>query len=182
MKQLLASVYGKLTVLKKLKNFTDFKLRKQLVQSLLLSKIDFNDVVFSSLTTTNMKKLNRLLLAVASFVYSRYATQNDIIKLNWLPIQERRDYNYLKAIHKAIYDETWPDINKIDIYTNSRNLRGKNDLRLKPSNITGCFQNSASLLLNNLPVVIRNDQNYKSFCSTTRQYLMDQAIARNLIF
>ena len=110
-KQLLASVYGKLTVLKKLKNFTDFKLRKQLAQSLLLSKIDFNDVVFSSLTTTNMKKLNRLLLAVASFVYSRYATQNDIIKLNWLPIQERRDYNYLKAIHKAIYDETWPDIN-----------------------------------------------------------------------
>ena len=52
-KQLLASV----TVLKKLKNFTDFKLRKQLAQNLLLSKIDFNDVVFSSLTTTNMKKI-----------------------------------------------------------------------------------------------------------------------------
>ena len=47
LQEVISSCYGKLLVLKKLKNFTTFKLRKQLAECLILSKIDFNDHVYS---------------------------------------------------------------------------------------------------------------------------------------
>ena len=46
----LSSCYGKLTVLRKLKNFTPFHLRKHLAEALILSRIDFNDHVYSPLS------------------------------------------------------------------------------------------------------------------------------------
>ena len=61
----ISSVYGKLSILKKLKNFVNFKVRKLLAQSLLLSQIDFGDPVYSPISLKNMNKLQRLQRAVA---------------------------------------------------------------------------------------------------------------------
>ena len=44
--QLLKSCYGTLRTLRKLKHFTDFLLRRHLAESLILSKIDYCDIVF----------------------------------------------------------------------------------------------------------------------------------------
>ena len=60
LKELSCSSYGKLSVLKKLKHFTTLKLRKQLAESLVLTKVDFNDYVYSPLTITQINKLQRL--------------------------------------------------------------------------------------------------------------------------
>ena len=53
---IITSCYGKLSVLKKLKNFTTFNLRKQLAERLISSKVDFEDHVYSPLT--NVKNCN----------------------------------------------------------------------------------------------------------------------------
>ena len=66
LQEIISSCYGKLSVLKKLKNFTTFKLRKQLAECLILSKIDFNDHVYSLLTIAQVNKLQRLQKAAAS--------------------------------------------------------------------------------------------------------------------
>ena len=47
LQEIISSCYGKLSVLRKLKNFTTLKLRKQLAECLILSKIDYNDHVYS---------------------------------------------------------------------------------------------------------------------------------------
>ena len=45
-KHLAASCYGTLATLKKIKNFTNYRLRKHLSESLVLSRLDFSDIVF----------------------------------------------------------------------------------------------------------------------------------------
>ena len=141
----------------------NFKVRKLLAQSLLLSQIDFGDPVYSPMSLKNMNKLQRLQRAVASFVYGRYVSTTDVIKLNWLPIKERREFNILKLVHKAIHDPNWPVINKIEIRNHNRILRGNNNIELQRSKISGNFQDTASIYFNNLPSSLQNITSFNSF-------------------
>ena len=179
-KKTISSVYGKLAVIRKLKHFVDFKTRKMIAQSLLLSHIDFGDMIYAPLTKQNEAKLHRLQLAIASFVIGKYASIHDILKLNWLPVRERRCFNYLKCTHKAIHDPTWPNINKLEVRTHQRSLRNNNTIEIKHSNIKGTFQQQSSHIFNSLPQSIRNTVSFNEFCNKSRRYLMDSATARSL--
>jgi hypothetical protein len=57
-----------------------------------------------------MKRLTRVQSSAAGFVTNRYATEKDVIKLGWLPLQERREHNLLKLAHKALHRHSsqWP--------------------------------------------------------------------------
>ena len=128
LQEIISSCYGKLSVLKKLKNFTTFKLRKQLAECLILSKIHFNDHVYSPLTSAQVNKLQRLQKAAASFACGKDVSTKDILKLSWLPVEERRVFSCMKLAYKAIHFESWPTINQIEIKTTARILRSSKDL------------------------------------------------------
>ncbi len=53
---LLPSCYATLSVLRKLRNFAPFHVRKRLVESLVLSKLDYCNVIFSSLPDYQLKR------------------------------------------------------------------------------------------------------------------------------
>ena len=117
--------------------------------------------------------------AIASFVCNKYATKSEIIKLKWLPIEERRDFNMLKMIHKAIHNPNWPVINKITTQCSSRKTRSADDIRILPSKINGTFQDQAAKLFNELPSGIRNENNYNLFRTKVKAILFDQAMAKS---
>ena len=71
-KHLAASCYGTLATLKKVKNFTNYKLRKDLAESLVLSRLDFSDIVFYPLSENLLKKLQHIQFSAASFVTGHY--------------------------------------------------------------------------------------------------------------
>ena len=104
------------------------KLRKKLAESLVLTKVDFNDYVYSPLTITQINKLQRLQKVAASFVLGWYASSADILKLNWLPKVERGECNCMKMAFKAIHNENWPSINRIEIMKTSRTLRNSSEV------------------------------------------------------
>ena len=178
LQEIISSCYGKISVLKKLKNFTTFKLRKQLAECLILSKIDFNDHVFSPLTNAQINKLQRLQKAAASFVFGRYVSTKDILKLRWLPVEERRVFNCMKLAYKAIHHENWPTINKLEIKTTGRMLRNSNELKLTPSMINGTFQDQTSKEFNRLPSTIRHENTLSSFCNSLEKELFKRASDR----
>ena len=70
------SCYSSIRILKKVKNFADYRLRKHLVESLILSKLDYCDTVFYPLPDFLVKRLQRVQFAAASFVEGRYV--NDV--------------------------------------------------------------------------------------------------------
>ena len=92
------------------------------------------------------------------FVLGHYVKNyRDVLKIGWLPINERRDLNLLKSCFKALQNtETWPDYLKIIKQECPKELRSSNSIRLVVPTENGTFQDNASKLFNNLPETIRN--------------------------
>ena len=179
-KHVLSTCYGKLSVLRKMKNFTSFSARKMLAQSLILPKIDFNEYVYSPLTQCQLKKLQRLQKAAASFVLKRYAHTEDILKIGWLPIAERREFNILKLAFKAVNNKNWPEMNKLDIQTCNRTLRSSNEIRLRPSMIRNTLQDAAANSFNALPSNIKQQTNFNKYCTDVKTFLMKKERIRTV--
>ena len=97
------SCYGTIQIIRKLKNFAGYRLRKRLVESLVLSKPDYCDTVYYTLPEFQLRRLQRVQLVVVSFVLSRYVNDiNDIVKIGWLLVRQRRDFHVLKLVHHAL--------------------------------------------------------------------------------
>ena len=177
-KAICKSCYGTIRILKKIKNFTDFKLRKQLAESLVLSKLNYCDTVFYPLPDFLLKRLQRLQFAAASFILGRYVnTTADLLKLAWLPLKELRDYSLLKCAYKAIYFDNWPVYLKLQLVQPVRNLRSTIAPRLVTPLTTNTFQYSASKIFNSLPAEIRDCLNYKQYCALCKNFLQERAVS-----
>ena len=92
-----SSCYASLAVLRKLSNIAPFHLRKQLAETLILSKLDYCDIVFHPLPDNQLKRLQRVQCAAASFVTRKCSNQESVLKLGWLPLEERRDWHLATA-------------------------------------------------------------------------------------
>ena len=81
---------------------TPQNIKKQIAESLVLSKLSYNDVVIYPLPVHLQKKIQRAQNATASFVNNHYCTEKDVVKLGWLPTLERTQFNLLRSAHKEI--------------------------------------------------------------------------------
>ena len=102
-KHLASSCYGVLTALRKIKNVTHYHLRKHLVECLVLSRLDFNDIIFYAITDCLLKGYSASRLRHPVVFFARDVNNIDsILKLGLLPRKKRGEWHVLKAVHKAI--------------------------------------------------------------------------------
>ena len=80
----IASCYSTLSILRKLKNIAPFNVRKQLVECLILSKLDSNITISYPVPKYPIKRLQRVQSAAGGFVYNKFVEISDIGKLGWL--------------------------------------------------------------------------------------------------
>ena len=85
--------YDTLRPLKLLKRFTPYKLRKTLAEALILSKTDYGSVVYQNVPKFLIKRLQKVQTISAGYVLNRYAKECDVIKLGWLSVIERFEFN-----------------------------------------------------------------------------------------
>lgn len=83
----------------------------------------------------------------------------NVLSLGWLPVKERIEFNLIRLARKSLRDATWFQYLRLELYTNSRQLRADDTLRLKIPFETGTFQDCSAKIFNELPVFIRNDEN-----------------------
>ena len=107
-----------------------------------------------------------------------YATTSDILKLNWLPVTEQREWHILKSTHKSLYSSDWPNYLRLETYENNRNLRSSKGIQLQRSMIANTFQDEAANLFNNLSLSLRNCMDPILFFKETRKLLQDKAKSR----
>ena len=101
-----------------------FNLRKRLAESLILSKIDYGDQIYTPLTVAQHKRLQKVKFVAASFATGNYVRDSKaILKLGWLPIKERRELNLLKMTFKAMNYESWPIYLTLEEKKSTRELR-----------------------------------------------------------
>ena len=176
----ISSCYNSLSVIKKLKHLAPFHVRKQLAESLVLSKMDYNDVVCHPLPVYLTKRLQRVQLATAGFVLSRYAEMSDILKLGWLPIKERKEFSLTKLTYKALYCDNWPKYLSVEQYQPPRLLRSSNEVKLVIPLERDTLQDSAAKAFNNLPNNIRTCTIYKQYLQKAKDHFMAEATKRHL--
>ena len=175
MTALLSSCYAALAVLRKLRNLAPYRVHKQLVESLVMSKLDYRRVVFYPLPEYQMKRLRRVQTTCAGCVLGRYAVLEGLKKLNWLPIMKRRDLALLKITHKALYDDVWPDYLRLKFHTVSAyNLRSLEALKLAIPTESGTFQDSAARLFNTLPDRLRQEPDYNKFVRLAKKLMFSE--------
>ena len=71
----------------------------------------------------------------------------ETLKLNWLPVEERKDYYLLKLTFKELHAKQWPS------YLNSQRVpicRCLGSIKLQVPLEKGTFQDTAAALFNNL--------------------------------
>ena len=104
------SSYNALRSLKLLKRYSPYKLRKALPEALILSKMNYGSAVYQNFPKFLIKRLPKVQTISARYVLNRYAKECDIIKLGWLPIIERFEFNTTKLAFKALHCQEWPNL------------------------------------------------------------------------
>lgn len=91
-------------------------MRKHLAENLVLSKVNFAAFVFQPLPAFQMERLQRVENACAGFVIRKFAGVEGVAKLNWLLVNKTVKLNILKFNHKSLYDDTFPQFLKLNLY------------------------------------------------------------------
>ena len=60
-------------------------------ECLILSKIDYSVLVSDPIPVYLFMRFELLQLAAANFVLGRYAIKQDLLKLGWIPVVERKE-------------------------------------------------------------------------------------------
>ena len=178
------SCYSTLKALKQLKRIIPFKLKCQLINSLVLSKLNYGNSIYTRTTPLYLlNRLQKLQNAAAGFVVGRYGSINDVIGLSWLPIIERYEYSIAILAFKAIHYENIPSNIKVERKEDRRILRSNSintGILLHSSEKVNTFQNEAKTVFNNLPKSARNCSSLFEFKSKIKAFLLDKAISRSL--
>ena len=173
------SCYASLAVLRKLGNIAPFHLRKQLGETLILSKLDYCDIVFHPLSDSQLKRLQRVQCAATSFDTRKYSNQESVLKLGWLPLKERRDWHLATATFKALHDDQWPNYLRLEDYQPWKpGLRSKNKYFIEQNCVTNTFKQTAAKLFNSLSLPLRSEENFKTFYNGTKKHFIERAKER----
>ena len=176
--ELICSCYKKLFVLKK-KRFAPQKTRKHLAEALIISKIDYENIIYSNASQNSLIRLRKLLKVTCSFVNGRYNNSLDVILPGLLPISERIDFCIIKLAHKVLYVTSFPSYLKLSFKKLSRYLRNKDEFLINDyDKRSNTFVGKTCILFNNLPQQIRSISSFKSFSREVKKYLLDQVQAK----
>ena len=157
-----------------------FKLKRQVAELLVLSKMDYADAVFRPLSLRLLKRLQKVQNAAASFVLGLYAKEKDVITLGWLPMKERIDWHLMKLSFKYFDDQQKPKYIDKWLRENTRNLRSSSAPLIASSRTSNAFRNDAAELYNKLPAEIRSVKTATEFATQTRKNLYIAAKGRLL--
>ena len=183
--KVLKSCMATLRSLKQFKRSASFGLRKSLVQALVLSKIDYCNVIFADAPNFAMKRLQKIERSAASFVFNRYCNDNDLLALNWLPVKERIALSFVKLAHRSLFNvNNWPTYLNLSFKPSRDSLCLRNDIcrqfEVVTGNIKGSFRYEAGKRFNDLPITLRKEAGYFDFCKGAHRFYFDCATARML--
>ncbi|XP_066911400.1 uncharacterized protein [Clytia hemisphaerica] len=115
-KNAITKAYGTLKSLALIKRYLPYRLRCQLAETLVLSKLDYGNAVFNNAPDYLFKQLQKIQNAAASFVRKSYSRETDVIAMKWLPVKERSDYSMARLAWKSVNMGTWPKFLPMEKY------------------------------------------------------------------
>ena len=115
----------------------------------------------------------------AGYVLNHYAKERDVIKLGWLPIIERFEFNTTKLAFKALQCPEWPDYLPLKFNkSNHRDaLRNSDDYELPFIKDKNTFKSDAYRCFNDLSLDLRKEINNSKIISDAKSFFINKALA-----
>lgn len=132
-------------------------------------------MIYHALSDYLQKRLQSIQKAAASLLVGRYASLDDVLSLNWLPIQGQRQLNVLKLVHKALYSPFWSGYLRFKVYNSPRNLRFICGTQVEIPLTANTFKDHAAALFNKLPTNLRNTVDHNIFSRDVKRLLLTKA-------
>ena len=117
--QTLKTCYGTLHSLKHLKHRLSTKNKRILINSLILSKMYYGNLITHPLNSHWTAKYNTLFKTCLSFIHNRYIRSIEMNSLNFLNPHNTWKYNILTHTFKAIFHNNFPTHLKFSLKTSS---------------------------------------------------------------
>jgi hypothetical protein len=168
----------------KLRSYLSIEQTKNVVHSLVTSKLDQNNVLLAGISETLLNKLQRVQNASAKLVFraKKHEHVTDYLKqLHWLPVYLRIYFKILLLTYKCLHNEGPQYLhNLLTWHQPQRALRSAGMLQLqvpKTRLVTygdRSFESVAPRLWNSLPFDIRNSKSTDVFKKKLKTYFFKQ--------
>jgi len=160
------------------KNQFNFNVKKLLINSLIISKFDYCDIIYMHLSENLQNKLQKLQNICIKFIFNlkKYDHINDYYNtLNWLKLNKRREYHLGCYIFKIINNKSpnylFTLFNETSII-HSHNTRKRFFIpSIKTNNGKKSFKYFGPYIWNNIPNEIKNETNLYSFKNKYLNYI-----------
>ena len=173
--------------IRRIRKFFTYETAKILVNSLVISRLDYCNSLLYGLPTIHLNKVRRVQNAAARLISNTSRFDHitpTLINLHWLPIKSRIDFKLLLIVFKALHGLE-PDylIELINIKSPSNyNIRSNRELLLEPPSVktlatlgARSFASAAPMLWNSLPLYVREASSVDSFKRLLKTYLFKKA-------
>ena len=165
----------------KIRNYLTDTAAEQLIHAFISSRLDCCNSLLFGLSKKDIGKLQRVQNSAARIVSRTNKFHHitpTLIKLHWLPIEYRITFKILTLTHHAYYG-TSPDYvsDMIRCYNPPRCLRSESHHLLQQNSFSTktfgqrSFESAAPILWNDLPMNIRNCDNFTLFKSLLKTHL-----------
>ncbi len=175
------SAFFQIRSLGKIRRFLTRRTARILVQSLVLSRLDYANSLLAGLPSCLILKLQRVQNAAARLVVGAKkfeSVAHHLKSLRWLPIKERIDLKVLVLAFRCLHGFAPPYLSSlIQRYNPARALRSSNagDLAVPPGRAgnlgSRAFSRMCPTLWNSLPEKIKTSVELKNFKSLLKAYL-----------
>ena len=179
---MLKGSYSHLSILNNLKRYTSQSVRKQLVESLIFSRLDYCNNLFIDLPQYQVRRMIKLQKSCS--LKGKFCSVEDVVLLKWLLVPERIDFTVLKMTFKGLLNERMPSNFQISIKEKKRESRTATEtikltLTSEP-NYEPHFIKYATTLYNEVPKPIQEAEKYCAVVPKLKRYLFDKTLARSL--
>ena len=176
--------YCSLRIISRIRQYLDEDSVKTLVQSLIVSRLDYGNILLYGVNTKELSKLQRVLNAAARLI-SRTKVHEHITpvlkSLHWLKIQERIEFKIALLVYKSLYcngPQYLRDL--LSFYQPGRSLRSKDALLLAEPKykLERCgrraFSRCGPKVWNSLPIHVRKSKNVNDFKRKLKTFLFSK--------
>lgn len=160
-----------------------------LIQSLVLSHLDYCSSLFYGISCVNIRKMQRIQNWGAKLVLQRGrydSSSRALYELNWLPVQQKIEFRILTLVYKCLTNQAPQyliDLIRVRQFTRSTRLSSRDDIILVVPNTkrstfaSRSFSVTGPRLWNSLPLCIKQSNTLNQFQRLLKRHLFETTFA-----
>ena len=179
--KVVSSCFSTIRLLSRIKHFLITEQLQLLVCSLVLSVIDYCNILYYGMSNENLKKLQIVRISAARLackvnIYDRVPSEELFRRLHWLKVRERIAYKVLVVVDKCVYGNAPSDVKDLVRFSQSNRTK---KLEVRPclgEMGNRAFSVCGPRLWNCLPTELRMNGNREDFKKKLKTYLFKDGV------